>query len=81
MLCGHTHGGQICLPGGVPMLTDSDAPRAYARGAWRYDRMLGYTSVGCGASIVDIRLNCLPEVTLHRLRVPGSGAAAGGETQ
>lgn len=68
MLSGHTHGGQICLPGGVPILTDSDAPRALARGAWRHQDMLGYTSVGCGASIVDVRLNCPPEVTLHRLR-------------
>ena len=68
MLCGHTHGGQICLPGGIPVLTDADAPRNYARGAWRYEQMLGYTSVGCGTSIVDVRLNCLPEVTLHRLR-------------
>ena len=68
MLCGHTHGGQICLPGGVPVLTDSDAPRAFARGAWQYHGMAGYTSVGCGASIVDVRLNCLPEVTLHHLR-------------
>ena len=70
MLCGHTHGGQICLPGGVPLLTDSDAPRALARGAWRYHDMAGYTSVGCGSSIVDVRLNCLPEVTLHCLRRP-----------
>ena len=68
MLCGHTHGGQICLPGGVPILTDSDAPRAFARGAWNYRGMAGYTSVGCGSSIVDVRLNCLPEVTLHHLR-------------
>jgi predicted MPP superfamily phosphohydrolase len=68
MLCGHTHGGQICLPGGVPILTDSDAPRAYARGAWRYRDLTGYTSVGCGSSIIDVRLNCPPEVTLHRLR-------------
>lgn len=68
MLCGHTHGGQICLPGGVPILTDSDAPRAFARGAWQYHGMIGYTSVGCGASIVDVRLNCPPEITLHRLR-------------
>jgi predicted MPP superfamily phosphohydrolase len=68
MLCGHTHGGQICLPGGVPIITDSDAPRAYARGPWRYRGMTGYTSVGCGSSIVDVRLNCLPEMTLHRLR-------------
>jgi len=68
MLCGHTHGGQICLPGGVPLITDADAPRAYARGPWRFKDMLGYTSVGCGTSIVDVRLNCLPEVTLHTLR-------------
>lgn len=68
MLCGHTHGGQICLPGGIPILTDSRAPRRFARGAWQYRQMAGYTSVGCGASIVDVRLNCPPEVTLHRLR-------------
>jgi hypothetical protein len=68
MLCGHTHGGQICLPGGVPILTDSDAPRAYARGAWRFESMQGYTSVGCGSSVVAARLNCPPEITLHRLR-------------
>jgi predicted MPP superfamily phosphohydrolase len=67
MLCGHTHGGQICLPGGVPIITDMDAPRAFARGPWRYHNLIGYTSVGCGASIVDVRLNCLPEITLHRL--------------
>jgi predicted MPP superfamily phosphohydrolase len=27
MLSGHTHGGQICLPGGIPVLTDCAAPR------------------------------------------------------
>lgn len=68
MLCGHTHGGQICLPGGIPILTDSNAPRTIARGAWQHHEMQGYTSVGCGASIVDVRLNCPPEITLHRLR-------------
>jgi predicted MPP superfamily phosphohydrolase len=71
MLSGHTHGGQICLPGGTPLLTDCDAPRAYVRGPWRYHDMAGYTSVGCGSSIVDVRLNCLPEITLHRLRSAG----------
>jgi len=68
MLSGHTHGGQICLPGGVPVLTDSDSPRSIVRGAWRYHQMAGYTSVGAGSCIVDARINCLPEVTLHRLR-------------
>jgi predicted MPP superfamily phosphohydrolase len=68
MLSGHTHGGQICLPGGMPVLTLSRAPRALARGPWRHGAMAGYTSAGCGTSVVDVRLNCLPEVTLHRLR-------------
>ena len=67
MLCGHTHGGQICLPGGVPLLTDADCPRALARGAWKHHDLIGYTSVGAGSCIVDVRLNCPPEVTLHRL--------------
>lgn len=68
MLSGHTHGGQICLPGGVPVLTDADSPRAFARGAWRYHDMIGYTSVGAGTCIVDVRLNCPPEITLHRFK-------------
>ncbi len=68
MLCGHTHGGQICLPGGIPLITDCDCPRAFARGPWRYHDLVGYTSVGAGSSIVDVRLNCPPEITLHRLR-------------
>ncbi|HEY3846632.1 MAG TPA: metallophosphoesterase [Acetobacteraceae bacterium] len=67
MLCGHTHGGQICLPNGVPVLTEAGSPRRFARGAWRYHAMAGYTSTGSGTSLVDVRLNCPPEVTLHTL--------------
>jgi predicted MPP superfamily phosphohydrolase len=29
--------------------------------------MAGYTSVGVGSSIIAARLNCRPEITLHRL--------------
>jgi len=67
LLCGHTHGGQICLPGGFPLTLDANCPRYMGSGNWRYHSMIGYTSVGSGASIVDVRLNCPPEVTLHRL--------------
>lgn len=67
-LCGHTHGGQLCLPGGIPILTEARSPRRLARGAWRHAAMIGYTSVGAGACIVDARLNCPPELTVHRLR-------------
>ena len=68
MLCGHTHGGQICLPGGVPLMLNAKCPRRVCRGAWRHHGMQGYTSAGTGSSVVDVRLNNRPEVTLHRLR-------------
>ncbi len=66
-LCGHTHGGQICLPGGIPVTLDSDCPRFLGRGYWRQNGMQGYTSPGSGTSVINVRLNCPPEVTLHTL--------------
>jgi uncharacterized protein len=69
MLSGHTHGGQICLPGSIPITLESALPRRMGAGPWQYNDMLGYTSVGAGSSIAPVRLNCPPEVTLHRLRV------------
>jgi uncharacterized protein len=68
LLCGHTHGGQICLPGGFPITLDSALPRAFGSGAWKYCTMSGYTSVGAGSSVLPVRLNCPPEITLHRLQ-------------
>jgi predicted MPP superfamily phosphohydrolase len=67
MLSGHTHGGQICLPGSIPLTLDSVLPRHMGAGPWRYGAMAGYTSVGVGTSIVPVRFNCLPEITLHHL--------------
>ena len=68
MLSGHTHGGQICLPGGFPLMLNARCPRRFCAGAWRFHDMQGYTSVGSGASIVDVRFNCPPEVVVHSLR-------------
>jgi uncharacterized protein len=68
MLSGHTHGGQICLPGSIPIILDSVLPRRMGAGAWQYHNMTGYTSVGAGSSVVAVRLNCPPEITLHCLR-------------
>ncbi|HAN64239.1 MAG TPA: metallophosphoesterase [Rhizobiales bacterium] len=70
LLSGHTHGGQICLPGGIPITLDSVLPRFMASGPWKYHDMIGYTSVGAGSSVVSVRFNCPPEITLHRLHVP-----------
>jgi uncharacterized protein len=68
LLSGHTHGGQICLPGSIPITLDSVLPRHMGSGSWKYHDMVGYTSVGAGAVIVPVRLNCLPEITLHYLK-------------
>jgi uncharacterized protein len=67
LLSGHTHGGQICLPGSIPITLSSVLPRRFGSGAWEYHNMVGYTSVGAGSSIVAVRINCLPEITLHHL--------------
>lgn len=67
-LCGHTHGGQISLPGGVPVLTNLTRNRGFAAGAWRCGDMAGYTSPGAGVSGVTARFHTRGEVTLFTLR-------------
>jgi len=73
LLSGHTHGGQICLPGGIPLTLDATLPRSLGSGAWKYRDMAGYTSVGAGSSVVPVRFNCPPEITLHYLRSAEKG--------
>jgi uncharacterized protein len=67
-LCGHTHGGQICLSFFDPILTNSRAPRFTASGRWNYGGMTGYTSRGVGASGVPLRFNCPGEISIITLR-------------
>ncbi|HPF57580.1 MAG TPA: metallophosphoesterase family protein [Candidatus Competibacteraceae bacterium] len=76
MLSGHTHGGQICLPGGIALMTNAGCPRRFCKGAWRYHTLQGYTSTGSGSSVVGVRFNCPPEITLHRLRTSPSPSTA-----
>jgi predicted MPP superfamily phosphohydrolase len=73
MLSGHTHGGQLCLPGSIPLTLDAKLPRGFGAGSWRHRGMIGYTSTGVGTSILPIRLNCPAEITLHHLRRGESG--------
>ena len=69
MLSGHTHGGQICLPGGIPVILQTPGlPRRFGSGPWRHGRMIGFPSRGAGTSLVHVRFNCPGEVVLHRLR-------------
>jgi predicted MPP superfamily phosphohydrolase len=69
LLSGHTHGGQLCLPGGIPIKLEAVLPRSMGAGAWRHRGLVGYTSVGAGTSLLPVRLNCPPEITLHSLRL------------
>ncbi|MFP6775091.1 MAG: metallophosphoesterase [Alphaproteobacteria bacterium] len=69
-LCSHTHGGQICLPGGRPVMSHLRRCRAYNRGLWRHGGMIGYTSLGAGVASMPIRFNCPPEIVLITLRAP-----------
>jgi len=72
LLSGHTHGGQICLPGGVPITLSAVLPRTLGAGPWRHHGMTGYTAVGAGTSVVPVRFNCPPEITLHTLTRGGA---------
>lgn len=69
MLCGHTHGGQICLPGGIPLVCPvrKSMPRDRIRGAWRCGHLQGYASPGTGSCGVAARFHCPPEITVHIL--------------
>ena len=68
MFAGHTHGGQICLPGKKAIVTNCDLDRKYASGmsAWGEDTsMLLHVSQGMGQSIyAPIRKFCPPAATL-----------------
>jgi len=68
MLSGHTHGGQICLPGGRHIVVPCRVARRFVGGPWTHGRLQGYTSPGTGACGVPARWNCPPEATLHILR-------------
>lgn len=71
-LCGHTHGGQVSLPGGTPIfLPKGKLSRRYARGnhvlCTDSGRVL-LVSLGVGCSMVPVRLFCPPEVHVITLR-------------
>jgi hypothetical protein len=70
-LCGHTHGGQICLPGGRPILTQLRRCHFGAAGEWRQGQMIGYTSRGLGISGAALRFNCQGEMSVITLRRQG----------
>jgi len=68
LLCGHTHGGQVCLPVVGAPYVPSRFGNKYARGLVRGPRCLVFTSCGIGTVSLPIRLLCRPEVVLLTFR-------------
>ncbi|MHB1416301.1 MAG: metallophosphoesterase [Chloroflexota bacterium] len=66
-LSGHTHGGQVNIPGLPQVLPHLG--RKYPRGLYRVGEMYVYTNRGLGVVGPGLRLNCRPEITLLELTV------------
>ena len=72
MFAGHTHGGQVCVPGLGALVTNCDLPRKYAKGLSNWVRN-GHTMwlnvcAGLGHSIyAPVRFACRPEVRIVTL--------------
>jgi predicted MPP superfamily phosphohydrolase len=65
-LSGHSHGGQIRIPGFGPIVLPAGGSR-YVMGLNDADGMPVYTTRGVGVFMPPIRFNCRPEVTLVTL--------------
>lgn len=69
-LCGHTHGGQLCLPGGIPIMTASQLGWRFARGRVDTGATTVYTSRGIGFEGLGApraRFFCRPEIILWEI--------------
>jgi uncharacterized protein len=68
LLCGHTHGGQLRVPGVGALVTNCGLDRARARGLSRYGRAWLHVSAGLGTSpYAPVRFACRPEASLLTL--------------
>ncbi len=71
-LSGHTHGGQVALPGlGTPIVPSEFGSR-YARGLVQGPHWPVFVSAGVGMAVAPLRLRVLPEIGVITLR-RGSG--------
>lgn len=77
ILAGHTHGGQVCLPGGFPLLTNTRrVGRRFARGLVDVGETPMFVTRGIGTSAVRLRLFCPPEIAVVRLVAAPATAAS-----
>lgn len=72
IFAGHTHGGQVCVPGFGAIVTNCDIPRRQAKGLslWTHALHSAWLNVsaGLGTSMyAPVRFACRPEATLLTL--------------
>lgn len=68
IFAGHTHGGQLCLPGFGALVTNCDLPRSQAKGVHQRGDAWLHVSAGLGTSpYTPVRFACPPEASLVTL--------------
>lgn len=65
-ISGHSHGGQVCLPFGIPVHTPVGA-KEYTAGFYPDAPVPLYVTRGVGTIGVDLRMFCAPEVSVLTL--------------
>lgn len=67
-LCGHTHGGQICLPNGQAIIAAISLGVDYAQGVFRWRGATLFVNRGLGVVGIPLRAFCPPEIAHLTLR-------------
>jgi predicted MPP superfamily phosphohydrolase len=70
LLAGHTHGGQVCVPGYGALTTNCDLPHAMAKGLHRWPGSEAWLHVSAGLGThptAPVRFACRPEATILTL--------------
>jgi len=68
LFAGHTHGGQITFLFPFFNLTPTQLETKYVRGNFRFNKMLMIVNRGLGMSLVPMRYNSEPEITIINIR-------------
>lgn len=64
LLCGHTHGGHVALPGGTPIVVPGPLGRAYSSGVFEVRGTTLIVSRGLGGIEVPLRSYAPPDVRI-----------------
>lgn len=68
VLAGHTHGGQIDIPFLVNLILPLKHDKKYKEGLFKENNTYLYVNRGIGTTVLPIRFNAIPEITLITFR-------------